>query len=175
MDLPGSRDQRTKHHRCGARIVERSMGRRHVEGELLHEPCQARRLAFWQVEHEPCQRCGVDDRMLQRTFEPPPHQPGVERVVAVLHQNCALGEPQKRPASVAELWSADQHRTIDVVPLFGVGVDWSPAVDKGVEEGERTRERESLSAKLQDEKRRVTCRLDVDGDELGIVKEGLRA
>lgn len=151
------------------------MCRRYIEGEFLHEPGQAGGLAFWQVEHEPGKSCGVDDRMLQRAFEPPSHQPGVEGVVAVLDENCTLGEAKECPASVAELRSSDQHRAIDVVPLFGVGVDWSPAVDEGVKEGEWSFEGESLSAKLEDEKGRVPCRLDVDGDELGIVQEGLRA
>jgi hypothetical protein len=175
VDLSGSNDQRAKHHCSGARIVERRMGWGHVEGELLDEPGQARGLAFGQLQHQPGQCSGVDDRMLQRAFEPPPHQPGVKRVVTVLHQNCALGEPKKSPASVAELRSSDQHRTIYVVPLFGVGIDRGPGVDEGVEEGERARERESLSAELQHEERSVPCRLDVDGDELGIVKQRLRA
>jgi hypothetical protein len=175
VDDPGSLDQRPEHHCSGARVVKRRMGRRHVEGELLHQPCQARRLPLWQVEDEPRQRGGVDDRMLQRAFKPPPHQPGVKGVVAVLHQNRAVREPKKRPAGVTELWSSYQHRAVDVVPLFGVGIDRSPAVDEGVEEGEGSLQRESLSAKLQDQERRVASRLDVDGDELGIVKERLRA
>ncbi|MEA2655862.1 MAG: hypothetical protein QOI23_1227, partial [Chloroflexota bacterium] len=151
------------------------MRRRHVEGELLHEPGQTRRLPLWQVEDEPRQGGGVDDRMLERAFKPPPYQPGVKGVVAVLHENRAIREPKKSPASVTELWSSNQHRAVDVVPLFGVGIDGSPAVDEGVEEGERSPQRESLSAKLQDQERRVARRLDVDGDELGIVKKRLRA
>jgi len=113
--------------------------------------------------------------MLQWAFKPPPHEPGVEGVVAVLDENRAMGEPKERPAGVAELRSSDQHRPIDVVPLFGIGVDGGPAVNEGVEEGERSCKRESLSAKLQDEERRVACRFDVDGDELGIVEERLGA
>jgi hypothetical protein len=151
------------------------MRRHHVESELLYQPGETRRLPFWQFEHEPGQRCGVDDRMLQRAFEPPSNQPGVEGVVAVLDENCAVGESKKRPAGVAELRCSDQHRTIDVVPLFGVGVDRGPAVDEGVEEGERPRKLESLRAKFEDEERRVTSRFHVDGDELCIVKERLRA
>ena len=85
------------------------MRRHHVESELLYQPGETRRLPFWQFEHEPGQRCGVDDRMLQRAFEPSPHQPRVESVVAVLHENCALGEPKERSAGVAELRSSDQH------------------------------------------------------------------
>jgi hypothetical protein len=137
VDFPGTSDQRPKHHCSGAGIVKRRVGWRHVEGELLHEPGKARGLSFGQLQHQPGQSSGVDDRMLQRAFEPPPHQPGVKRVVAVLHENRALGEPKKSPASVAELRSSDQHRTIYVVPLFGVGIDRGSAVDEGVEEGER--------------------------------------
>ena len=113
------------------------MGWRHVEGELLHEPGQARRLALGQVEHEPCQRRGVDDRMLQRAFEPPSHQPAVKGVVAVLDQNGSLGETKECPARVAEFGRSDQHRPIDVVPLFGVGIDRRPAIDERVEERKR--------------------------------------
>jgi alkylhydroperoxidase family enzyme len=134
MHLPGSGDQRSKNHRCGSRIVERRMRRRNVEAKLRHQPGQTRRLAFRKVEHEPCQRGRVDDRMLQWTFEPPAYEPRVESVVAVLHENSTLGEAKERSARVAKLRSANQHRSIDVMALLRIRVDWRAAVDERVKE-----------------------------------------
>jgi hypothetical protein len=93
VNLPGSGDQRTKHHRRCARIIQGGVGRRYVESQLLHKAGQAWSLALGEVEHEPGKCRGVDDRMLERAFEASSHQPGVESVVAVLDENRALGEP----------------------------------------------------------------------------------
>jgi hypothetical protein len=175
MGGSGATDQRAKHHRRGARIVEGGVGRRHVEGQLGHQPSQSGGLALGEVEHEPGQRRGVDDRVLKRALEPATHQPGIKSVVAVLDQNGALGEAQEGPARIAEFGRADQHRTVDVMPLFGVGVDRRAAVDQGVEEGERSGQLEPLGAQLEDQERGVAGRLDVDGDELGVVQRRLRA
>jgi len=114
------------------------MGRRNVEPELLHQPGQAGSLAFWKVQHKPGQRRGIDDRMLQRTFEAATHEPRIEGVVAVLDEDSALGETKECPAGVAKLWCSYQHRPVNVVPLFGIRVDGGAAVDKGVEEGQGT-------------------------------------
>ena len=113
--------------------------------------------------------------MLQRALEPPSNEPAIEGVVAVLDQNGALGEPKERPACVAEFRRSNQHRPVDVMPLLGIGIDRCPAIDEGVEEGKRARQLESLRAKLQHEEGGVACRFDVDGDELGIVQQRLRA
>ncbi len=115
------------------------MGRCHIETELQHQTSEARRLPLGQLEDEPGQCRGVDDRVLQRAFEPPADQPGVERIVAVLDQNGAMGETKERPARVAELGRSNQHRSVDVVALPGVWIDWRPAIDEGVKEGEWAR------------------------------------
>jgi hypothetical protein len=175
MHLRGSSNQRSKDHRRGARIVEGGVSRRHVEAELLHQPCQTGGLALLKLEHEPGEGRGVDDRVLERAFEPPAHQPGVECVVAVLDENCAMGESKKRPSCVAKFWRADQHRTVDVVPLLGIGVDRRPAIDERVEEGKRAGQLESFGAQLEHQERGVPRRLHIDGDELGVVKRRLRA
>jgi hypothetical protein len=150
------------------------VGRHRVEGQLLHQPSQPGGLALGKVEHKPGQGRGVDDRMLERAFEPPPHQPAVESVVAVLDENCALSKTQESPAGVPEFGRSDQHRTVDVMALPGVRVDGRPAVDQRVKERKRPRQPESLGAELEDEERGVTRRLDVDGDELGNVQWRLR-
>jgi hypothetical protein len=113
--------------------------------------------------------------MLERALEPSAHEPGVKSVVAVLDENSALGEPEEGPSRISKLRRADQHRTIDVMSLLGVRVDWRAAVDKRVEEGKRARQLESFSAKLQDQEGRIACRFDIDGDELRVVKARLRA
>jgi hypothetical protein len=133
----GSSNQSAKHHRRGTCVVEGGVRRRHVETKLLHQPRQPGGLALREVQHEPGQRGGVDDRVLERALEPSPHQPGVERVMAVLDQNGTVGETQKCPARVMELGRADQHRTVDVVAPASVRIDWRTAVDEGVEEGKR--------------------------------------
>jgi hypothetical protein len=134
VDLLGPGDQRSKHHRRGARIIQRRVGRRHVQAQLLDQPREAWSLPLRQVEHQPGKRGGVDDRMLQRALEPATHEPGVERVVAVLHEDGALREPQERAPRVSELRRPDQHRTVDVVSLLGVRVDRRAAIDERVEE-----------------------------------------
>jgi hypothetical protein len=147
---------------------------RDVHAELGHQARQPRRLALRQVEDQPSERRGVDDRVLERTLQSPTDEPGVEGVVAVLDQDRALGEAKKRAARVPELGRADQHRAVDVVALARVGVDRRPAVDQGVEERERGVEAKPLGADLEDEKRGVAGRLDVEGDELRVV-QGRRA
>jgi hypothetical protein len=57
-----------------------------------------------------------------------------------------------------------------VVTLFRVGVDGRPAIHQRVEEGKRAGEPESLRPQLQDQERRIACRLNVDGDELGVLQ-----
>jgi hypothetical protein len=113
--------------------------------------------------------------MFQRALQPATDQPAVEGVVAVLDEYGTLREAQKRPARVSELRRPDQHRPVDVMPLLGIRVDRRPAIDERVEEGERPRKLESLGSQLQDEERGIACRLDVDGDELGLVQRRLGA
>jgi hypothetical protein len=113
------------------------VGRRDVEAKLLYQSGQARRLPLGQLQHESCERRGVDDRVLQRTFEPAPDQPAVKGIVAVLDQHSSLGETKECPARVTEFGGSDQHRPIDVVPLFGVGIDRRSAIDQRVEERKR--------------------------------------
>jgi hypothetical protein len=107
---------------------------RDVQGQLLHQPRQAGRLALGQLQHEPGERRRVDDRVRQRAFQSPAHQPRVEGVVAVLDQDGPLRETKKGSARVAEFRRPDQHRPVDVVPLLGVGIDGRAAIDEGVEE-----------------------------------------
>jgi hypothetical protein len=173
--LARSSDQRAEHHRGGASVIQCGVGRRHIQAELLHQPSQTRRLSLGQLKDEPRESRGVDDRVLQRAFEPPTNEPAVEGVVAVLDQNGALGEPKERPTCVAEFRRSNQHRPVDVMTLPGIGIDRRPAIDEGVEEGMRARKLESLGAQLQHEERGVACRFDVDGDELRIVQQRLRA
>ena len=150
------------------------MGRGHIEAKLVNKTREPRGLAFREVEHETRKRGGVDDRMLERALQPAPHEPGVERVVAVLDQDRALRETQEGAPRVFELRRADEHRAVDVVALASVGVDRRPAVDQGVEEGERAVEREALGPDLEDEERRVASRLDIERDELRLREAGQR-
>jgi hypothetical protein len=143
---------------------------RHVEAEHLDEASQARSLAFGELEHQPGQGGGVDDRMLERTFEASTHQPRVERVVAVFDQDGALGKAQEGSARVAKLGRADQHRPVDMVTAVGVRVDRSLAVHQRVEERQRAVEPEAFGANFQDEERRVACGFDVQRDELRLVQ-----
>jgi hypothetical protein len=147
--------------------------RGHVKAELLNQARQPRRLPFGQVQHEPRQGGGVDDRMLERALETSTNEPGVERIVAVFDQNSSLGESQECPACISELRGADEHRAVDVVTFFRVRVDGCAAIHQRVEERERAVETESLGPQLEDQERRVACRLDVDGDELGILQSCL--
>jgi hypothetical protein len=146
------------------------MGRRDVEAQLRDQLGEAGHLALGQLHYEAGERGRVDDRVLQRAFQAPAHEPGVESVMAVLHQHSALGEAKKRAPSVLEDWRADQHRAVDVVALFCVRVDRRPAVDQRIEERERLLEGEALGPELQHEERRVASRLDVEGYELGLVE-----
>jgi hypothetical protein len=148
--------------------------RNHVQGELLHQAGESGSLAFGQLEHESGQRCGVDDRMHEWALEPAADQPRIESVVAVLDEDGAVSESQERPACVFELRRADQHRAVDVMALFCVGVDRSPAVHQRVEEGERAVEAESLGAELEHQERCIAGGLDVYGDELSVFQPGLR-
>jgi hypothetical protein len=150
MRFAGSNDQSAKHHRGGACVVQGGVGRQHLQAELLHQASQPGGLALGQFEHQPGQCRGVDDRMLERAFEPPTHQPAVERIVAVLDQDGALGKAQERPARIPEFGGPDQHRTLDVVPLAGVRIDRRATVDERVEESKRARQLEALGAKLED-------------------------
>jgi hypothetical protein len=110
------------------------MCRGDVELEDLHQPSQAGRLAFGQLQHKSRESGRIDDRVRQRAFEAAADQPGVEGIVAVLHQHRALGETKERPTGVTKFWCPDQHRPIDVVALLRVGIDRRAAVDKRVEE-----------------------------------------
>ena len=146
------------------------MCRHDVESELLDQAGEAGRLTLRKVENEPSQRRGVDDRMLERAFEPTADEPRVERVVAVLDEHSALGKAKESPSRVLELRGADEHRAVDVVPLARVGIDGRAAIDQRVEEGQRAVEGEALGADLEDKEWRVACRLDVQRNELRVVE-----
>ncbi len=111
--------------------------------------------------------------MLERTLEPSPNEPCVERVVAVLDQDRALREPKKTTSRVLELRRADEHGAVDVVALARIRVDRRAAVDERVEERQRPLQREALGADLEDKERGVAGRLDVEGDELRRAERGL--
>jgi hypothetical protein len=113
--------------------------------------------------------------MLEGVLEAAPHQPGVKRVVAVLHQDRAPREAKECPAHVFELGRADQHRAIDLVAPARVRVDGSAAVDQRVEEREGTVEPESLGSDLENQEGRVAGGLDVQGNELRVFEQRLRA
>jgi hypothetical protein len=141
-----------------------------IEPKHLDEPGQAGRLALGEVKHQSRQRCGVDDRVLERALQAAADEPGVEGVVAVLDQDRGLRETQERASRVPELWRTDEHGTVDVVALARVRVDRRAAVDERVEERERALEREPLGADLEDEERSVAGRLHVERDELSLVE-----
>jgi hypothetical protein len=149
------------------------MRRRHVQLQHLDEPCQAGRLTFWQVEHEPGESGGVDDRMLERALEAAAHQPGVKRVMAVLDQHRALSKAEKGTPCVAKLGRANQHRPVDVMAAVGVWIDRSLAVHQRVEERQWPVEPETFRSNLQNQERRVACRLDVKRNELRVVQPRL--
>jgi hypothetical protein len=109
------------------------MRRRHVKAEHLDELRESGCLALRELEHEPGQGRGVDDRMLERTFQASTDQPGVERVMAVLDEHRALREPKERAAGIAKLRRADEHRAVDVMAAVRVRVDRRLAVDERVE------------------------------------------
>jgi hypothetical protein len=106
--------------------------------------------------------------VLERGLQPPPDEPGVEGVVAVLDEHCALRKTQECPPCVPELGGADQHGTVDVVAPARVGIDGRAAVDQRVEEGQGTREREPLGPDLEHQERGVAGRLDIKGNELRV-------
>jgi hypothetical protein len=111
--------------------------------------------------------------VLERALQAPSDEPRVESVVAVLDEHRALREAKKASPRVLELRGADQHRTVDVMPLARVGVDRSPAVDQGVEERQGAGKPETLGADLEHKERSVARRFHVEGDELSIGKRGL--
>jgi len=85
------------------------MCRRDVEVQQLDQRGEPRRLPLGELEHQPRQPGCVDDRMLERALESAPDEPGVERVVAVLDQDGALGETQECPTCIPEFRSSNQH------------------------------------------------------------------
>jgi hypothetical protein len=111
--------------------------------------------------------------MLERTLQASAHQPGVERVMAVLDQHRALCKAEKGTASVAKLGRANQHRPVDVMAAVGVRIDRSLAVHQRVEERQWPVEPETLGPDLQHQERRVACRLDVERNELRVVQPRL--
>ena len=151
------------------------MRRRDVEGEHFNESGQSGRLPFGEVEHHPRQRRRVDDGMRKRAFQPTTDEPGVECIVAVLHEDGALREAQERTPSVFELGGSDEHRAVDVVPPAGVRIDGSSTVHERVEERKGAGEPKPLGPDLQDQEGCIPGRLHVQGDEFGIVKTGFGA
>jgi hypothetical protein len=149
--------------------------RRDVEAKLRDQLGQAGHLALGEFHHEAGQRGGIDDRVLQRAFQAAAHEPRVEGVMTVLHEHRALREPEERTPRVPEDGRSDEHRAIDVVPLFSVRVDRRAAVDQRVEEREWLLEREALGPELEHKEGRVACRLHVEGDELGLVEKSERS
>ena len=150
------------------------MGGGDIETKLLHQPGEPRCLSFGQVQNEPREGRRVDDRMGQRAFQPPTHQPCVEGIVAVLDQDGTVRETKEGPARVTKLRRADQHRPVYVMSFFGVRVNGCAAIDERVEKRKWARQLESLGAELEHQKGCVTGRLDIDGDELRLVQPGLR-
>jgi hypothetical protein len=145
-----------------------------VEIELFHEPGQPRRLTLRQVQDQPGEGRGVDDRVHERALEAATDEPGVEGVVAVLHQDSPLSKAEKCSPRVSELGCSDEHRALDVVTPSSVWIDGGPAVDKRVEEGQRPRQREPLGTDLQDQERCVARRLHVQGHELRVLESRAR-
>jgi hypothetical protein len=145
----------------------------HVEPELFYQPSQPWRLPLRQVEDHPRESGRVDDRVLERGLETSPDEPGVERIVAVLDQYCALSKTQEGAPRVPELRGADEHGAVDVVAPARVGIDGRAAVDQRVEEGQGTCEREPLGADLEHQERGVAGRLDVKRNELRVLKLSL--
>ena len=146
-----------------------------VQAEVRDEPAQPRDLAFGNFHDQSRKRCGVDDRMLEWAFQPPPDEPRVEGVVAVLHQHRSVSESKECAARVLEDRRADEHRAIDLMTLPRVRIDGGAAIDERVEERQSAFEGEALSTQLENEKGRVARGLDVEGDELSFVERRLRA
>jgi hypothetical protein len=166
----GLRDERAKHHRRRARVVQGGVCGGDVEAEVGDEPGQAGHLSLRDLHHQPRQRGGVDDRVHERALEAAAHEPGVESVMAVLDQHGAVGETEESAPRVLEDRGADEHRAVDVVPAPGVGIDRRAAVDQRVEERQGALERETLRAQLENEERSVARGLDVEGDELRVLE-----
>ena len=150
------------------------MGRGDVDAEVGDQPGESGHLALRQLHHEAGQCRRVDDRMLERALQATADQPGVESVMAVLHEHGAVGETHEGAPRVLEHRRADEHRAVDVVALAGVRVDRGAAVDEGVEERERPVEGEALGAQLEDQERSIAGRLHVQGDELGVIQRRQR-
>ena len=146
-----------------------------VQGEFLDQPCKSGRLAFGKVQHKARKGRRIDDRMRERAFQASTDEPRIESVVAVLDQHRALSESQERPARVAKLRRADEHRAVDVMALVRVRVDRRLTVHKRVEKGQRAVEPEALRPHFQDQERCVSRGLDVQGYELRIIEGGLWA
>ena len=151
------------------------MGRRDVQAKLIDQTRETGGLAFGQIQHQPREGGRVDDRVLERALQPAPHEPGVERVVAVLDQDGAVRKAQEGAARVLEFRRSDKHRPIDMVAPARVRIDRSAAVDECVEERQRALERESLRPNLEDKKWRVARRLYVQCDELRLFQPRPRA
>jgi hypothetical protein len=151
------------------------MSRGDVQPQQLDQTREARCLALRKVEHQARECGGVDDRVLQRALEAAADEPGVERVVAVLHQHGALGKAQEGPAGVSKLGRSDEHGAIDVMAPARIRVDGRPAVDERVEKRERAIQPESFGSDFQDQERRVAGRFDVERHELRLVEPGRRA
>jgi hypothetical protein len=151
------------------------MCRRYVETELLHQAGKSRGLTLGKLEYEPGKRGGVDDRMLEWTLEPAADQPCVESVVTVLDKDGAVSESQECSARILELGRADEHRAVDVVTFFGIGIDGRAAVHQRVEEGQRALKTKSLGAQLEHQERRIAGGLDIDGNELSVPQPSLRS
>ena len=151
------------------------MRRRDVQAELLNQRRQTGCLSFRELEDQAGQGRGVDDRVLQRAFEPASDEPCIKGVVTVLNQHGALRETQESPACVSKLWRADEHRAVDVVATAGIRVDRGAAVDQGVEKGERAIQPEAFGADLEYQEWGIPRGLDVEGDKLRILELRLRA
>ena len=150
------------------------MLRSHVHSQLLDDPGQTGRLAGWQLKDQPGQGGGVHDRILQWRSEPATDEVGVEGVMAVLDQHRPARKAQEGSPGIAELGRPRQHRSVDEVALFGVGIDRRTAVDQGVEEGQRPTHPKALGADLQDQERGVAGGLDIERHEVGGLEEGVR-
>ena len=141
--------------------------------QCLNESRQPGCLTAWQLEHQPAEGGRVDDRVLERSGQASPEDPGVEGVVAVLDQDRSPSEVEERPPGVAELGGVDEHLALDQVAPLGVGIDRCAGVDEGVEQPQRPAQPEALGADLEDQEGPVAGGLDIDGDELGVLQRRL--
>ena len=168
--LDAAPNQLAQNRRGGLRIPQRGVDGLDPDLQGLHQPCQPRRLAAGQLEHKAAQRRGVDHRVLQRPAEAAAEDPGVEGVVAVLHQHGSTGEVEECSPGVAELGSVDEHLALDQVPPLGIGIDRRPGVDERVEEAQRAAQAETLGTDLEHQEGPVPGGLDVHRDELGVLQ-----